>query len=314
MISLGLPKRTNGSRQHGIHDRAGEILARHGRSFWLASLLLPSPIRRDITLIYAFFRMLDDLADEQTLSPPEARFSLLAWRHWIVTGFQASPPDPQLAQAVEHVFRRYRLRPAYTIELIDSLLQDLHPRRIRTRDELLRYCYGVGGTVGLTLAPLLGVHCRLGNEAACTLGIAMQLTNIARDLGEDLRRDRLYIPREDLERFGVNETALFALAREHRNPPLEVRRLVALQALRAQQFYQRAKRGYPCVPGHVRFGIIAAAELYRNILTALERNDYDSIRVRAVAGFDDKLIAILRAWRLKNRQSQRGGQECPTCG
>ncbi|MFN3336355.1 MAG: phytoene/squalene synthase family protein [Thermomicrobium sp.] len=293
---------------------ARQVLARHGRSFWLASLLLPPSVRSDITILYAFFRTLDDLVDERTLSVSETRSSLLTWRTWISTGFRSSPPDPELGQAVEHVFRRYRLCPVYTIELIDSLLGDLHPRRTGTRDELLRYCYGVGGTVGLTLAPLLGVHCSIGREAACTLGIAMQLTNIARDLGEDLRRDHLYFPREDLQRLGICESALFTLAKDYSQPPPEVRRLVQLQASRAQQFYQRAREGYVCLPHRVRLGIIAAAELYGTILTALERNGYDSIRRRAIASPDDKLFAIFRAWQLTHRYRRREETPCPTCG
>ncbi len=296
-----------------MQETVRKILARHGRSFWLASFFLPVSIRSDITTLYAFFRTLDNFADDPQYPEPIARSLLLSWRTWVLFDFRPPPPDPALATLVASVFQRYHLNPNYTVELIDCLLDDLRPRRLTTFAELLHYCYGVGGTVGLTLAPLLGVQCRRGLEAAKTLGLAMQLTNIARDVGEDLRRHRLYLPQEDLSRFRVSESSLRALATEFAPPPQEVRLLIRLQTERARLLYDRAQHGYTCLPRPVRFGILSAAELYRSILTALERNRFDSLRLRAVTGADDKILAILRAWRLHQSLERDRRKPCPTC-
>lgn len=315
MISLNGTTPTNVSALALQHPSWQMILARHGRSFWLASQFLPPRVRQETTVLYAFFRLLDDLVDTGMVAAEQARIMLLSWRDWLTSDFSSSPPpDPTLATAIASIYRYYRLPRIYALDLIDGLIGDLHPRRIENYEQLLHYCYSVGGTVGLTLAPLLGVCCARGAQAACTLGQAMQLTNIARDLGEDLRRNRLYIPRQDLRRFSVDEHDLFQLARNFAPAPPPVRQLVRLQSIRAKLLYQRARDGFACLPGDVRFGIIAAAELYSSILIAIERNGYDSIRTRAVAGADDKLLALLRAWRLQ-RQFRRGEMKpCPTCG
>lgn len=300
------------ARSSAVFDRDvpsvawSHVLARHGRSFWLASRFLPARVRTDTTILYAFFRTLDDIADDRTVDPLTARRVLHAWQKWIRDGFQGLPPEPRLGRSVVRLYHRYALTSSYLIDLIDGLIADLEPRRIRTRAELLHYCYQVAGTVGLTLAPVLGVHCQQGREAAYMLGIAMQLTNIARDLGEDLRRDRLYVPTEDCHRFGLDEQELLARAKGFAPPCHRVRELVHLLVTRARLFYRRAAIGYPCLPNDVRFGIVAAAELYASILVAIERNGFDTLRVRAVAGTDDKVLALLRAWSLARRTAGKG--------
>lgn len=290
------------------------VLARQGRSFWLASRFLPTAIRRDVATIYAFFRYLDDLADTDTIDRGLATSILEQWYEWASSGFNANSPVPSLAQAVAGVYRRYSIPTVYTTDLISGLLADLTPREIRTRAELYRYCYQVGGTVGLTLAPVLGVRCAAGQDAATALGIAMQLTNITRDLGEDLRRQRLYLPTEDLYRYGIDPPSLYYLARTLSPPTAQLRSIVRLQVVRAQQLYRLAQSGYRCLPERVRFGIIAAAEIYAAILRAIERNRFDTVRPRAVAGYDDKLCALLRAWRKQIELRRREEQPCPTCG
>ncbi|MCX2727569.1 phytoene/squalene synthase family protein [Thermomicrobium sp. 4228-Ro] len=291
-----------------------QILARYGRSFWLASRFLPADIRRDVTTIYAFFRYLDDLADTDTVEQGLAAQVLQQWYQWVVSGLASSSPEPTLAKAVAGVYRRYHIPTAYTADLISGILSDITPRQIRTRDELYRYCYQVGGTVGLTLAPVLGVRCDTGQAAANALGIAMQLTNITRDLGEDLRRQRLYLPTEDLSRYGIELRSLYHLAQTFSPPTPQLQMVVRLQITRARQIYERARIGYRCLPERVRFGIIAAAEIYAAILRAIERNRFDTVRVRAIAGYDDKLCALLRAWQAHLDLRRQGDQPCRTCG
>ncbi len=297
------------------HDSAwNETLARCGRSFWLASRFLPRETRHDVTIIYAFFRHLDDIADTGRLEPQLAEAMLRSWQAWLVSNFATPVPKPSLARAVARVYTRYGLPPQYACDLIDGLLADLSPRRIRSHPELYHYCYQVAGAVGLTLAPLLGVHCRLGLSAANALGIAMQLTNIARDVGEDLRRGRVYLPLEDLARFGVDPSEVERLANEFRPPDHRLQAVIRLQVARARQFYRQAIRGYPCLPPRVRLAIIVSAEVYGAILQVIERNQFDTIRLRAVAGYDDKAAALLRAWKIHRRLSRGGNCPCPSFG
>ncbi|MDW8058580.1 MAG: phytoene/squalene synthase family protein [Thermomicrobium sp.] len=290
------------------------ILARHGRSFWLASRLLPVPVRAPVTVLYAFFRTLDDIVD-RTTDPDQAAALLTSWETWLDSGFQNPAPDPQLADTVAAIFTTYCIDRRFPRDLIAGLHADLaRPRRIRTYPELLHYCYQVAGTVGLALAPILGVHCASGREAARALGIAMQLTNIVRDLGEDLRMGRLYVPLEDVRRFGLGEATLFQLAHGRASPPPELRALLRLQILRARRYYRQAARHYGCLPDQVRPGIIAAAELYAAILETVEELDYDTLRVRAVVAFDRKLLALGRAFVAARRLRTGGCVPCPTCG
>jgi phytoene synthase len=300
-------------RQGGSTDW-NAILARHGRSFWLASRFLPRETRHDVTTIYAFFRYLDDIADTGRWDPRQAEALLCSWQAWLVSDFATPVPNPSLARAVARVYARYGLPTQYARDLIDGLLDDLFPRRIRSLPELYHYCYQVAGAVGLTLAPLLGVHCRPGQSAANALGIAMQLTNIARDVGEDLRRGRLYLPIEDLARFGIQPHELERLASEFRPPDHRLQAVIRLQIMRARQFYRQAVRGYPCLPPRVRLAIIVSAEVYGAILQVIERNHYDTIRLRAVAGYDDKAVALLRAWQMHRRLSHGVNCSCPSFG
>ncbi len=313
MISLFEPLFRQPSSRTTSWQRWEYVLARHGRSFWLASRLLPPTVREPASIVYAFFRHLDDIADK-TARPEVAAQQLAAWRTWIVSSFRVSPPQPELAAAVADVFRRYHLDPRFSLDLLSGLEDDVAQRRIETRQDLLHYCYQVGGTVGLTMAPILGVSCPAGLAAARSLGIAMQLTNIVRDLGEDLRMGRLYLPREDVHRFGLREEQLFDLAQRRTRPTPELQALLRLMITRARSFYRFAGEGFACLPDTVRFGIIAAAELYAGILRVVEHNQYDSLRLRAVVSSDEKLLAVLRAWHLDRRYRRREETRCRTCG
>ncbi len=313
MISSVRPMFRRSLSQTAGWKRWENVLARHGRSFWLASRLLPETVREPASILYAFFRHLDDIADK-TGYPEEAARQLAAWRTWIVSGFRMPPPQPELATAVADVFRRYHLDPQFTLDLLSGLEDDVAQRRIETRQDLLNYCYQVGGTVGLTLALILGVSCTAGLAAARSLGIAMQLTNVVRDLGEDLRMGRLYLPREDIHRFGLREEQLFELAQRRTRPTPELQALLRLMVTRARSYYHFASDGFACLPDTVRFGIVAAAELYAGILRVVEHNEYDTLRLRAVVSSDEKLLAVLRAWHLDRRFRRRKVTRCRTCG
>jgi phytoene synthase len=314
MISSVEPTIVRSRQAEAVEDASwNRVLARYGRSFWLASRFLSATLRREIAVLYTFCRRLDDIADEAADGRNKSAL-LQEWRAWIASEGRTTAPETTLGDAVLPLIARYPARRTYILDLIDGLLEDCRPRVLSTRAELFRYCYQVGGTIGLILAPALGVRCPRGEHAARDLGIAMQLTNIVRDVGEDARRGRVYLPQEDLERFALDATEVLRIGIACAPPPQPLRDVVRLQIYRAQQRYSTARHGYRCLAPDVRLTVIAAAELYASILTVVRRHEYDTIRLRAVAGYDDKLAALLRAWREARQVKRQEAMPCPHCG
>lgn len=175
------------------------IARAHGRTFYLASRFLPLPRQKAIHAIYAYCRIADDIADR---SPDLAAAAgdLDAWEAQI-----AHPTDP-VALAFAAVREQYGIPDAPVRDLLAGVRMDLNPAHYETWDDLRRYCYHVAGTVGLMTAPVLGCQQAAALPHAIDLGIAMQLTNVLRDVGEDAGQGRLYLPLQDLARFGVIRT------------------------------------------------------------------------------------------------------------
>ena len=224
------------------------VLSRHGRTFRLAGGLLPRGHLDAAAELYVFCRAVDDLADEAP-DPAAARAALLALRDEVGQGTARSPLAAR--------FAALRADPRATTAFIDTMLGDLAPVRIADEAELLRYAYGAAGTVGVLMCGVLGVRDPAAEPHAVDLGIAMQLTNIARDVVEDAARGRLYLPATWLPPgFGppdiaANPQAVFAA----------VRRLLSL----ADQRYRSAARGYRHLPPRTRLAIRVAGRLYEEI-------------------------------------------------
>lgn len=228
------------------------VLARHGRSFRLAGRLLPRAVLHEAAELYAFCRAVDDLADEAA-DPHAAREALFALRrallegdtrHPLAGGFLASRAGTE-----DGVFA--------ALALIDTVLLDLGPVRVTDEAGLLRYAYGVAGTVGLMMCTVLGARTPAAEPHAIDLGIAMQLTNIARDVAEDAARDRLYLPAAWLPPgFGPGD-----LARAPDAAFAAVERVLA----RADRHYRSAELGLCHLPPRVRPAIRAAGRLYEAI-------------------------------------------------
>jgi phytoene synthase len=178
---------------------------------------------------------------------------------------------------------------AVFLDFLDGLASDLEPRDIRDFSELYRYCYRVAGTVGLAIAHILGVNSAQALAAAQSLGIGMQLTNILRDVGGDLAVGRVYLPQEDLERFGSSRTHLVQLYRDQRGPDDRFRALMRYQVARAHRYYVRGMSGIWLLPRNCRLPILVAGRLYRRILTVIEHKNYDVLRSRAATSFSEKL-------------------------
>jgi 15-cis-phytoene synthase len=277
------------------YARCDEITSAGSRSFHLASGLLPAEKRRAIRALYAFCRMTDDVVDRGEADPEAA---LAAWRR---RALSANPPssDP-VALAWADARARFRVPPGYAEQLIGGVARDLHQRRPATFDELAGYAYGVASTVGLMSMHIIGFS---GPEAipyAIKLGVALQVTNVLRDVGEDWALGRVYLPQEELAEHGVTEEDLAAGVVDDR-----WRAFMRRQIERNRRLYDEAWPGIGMLSPDGRFAVAAAGELYRAILDDIEAHDYDVFRRRAHVGGWGKLRRLPGIWWRSGRG--RGG-------
>lgn len=265
------------------------ILDAKARSFAFAARFLPEEQRWATQAMYALFRTVDDIADGSgSDKDPRAMGALEGWRRWVVDGCTPEPSDP-IRYAVSWAVSRFALRRDHVIELMEGVRDDLGPRRLATAADLERYCYQVAATVGLTMAGILGATHPDAPRCAADLGIAMQLTNIIRDVGEDASRGRVYLPRDEILAFGYSYERLAAGTVDD---PFVA--LLRHQIRRARAYYRRASSGIGLIPAGARFPIRLAATLYEGILGAVERNGFDVFRKRAHVGPLAKLWVATR--------------------
>jgi phytoene synthase len=241
--------------------------AQSGSSFYYSFMFLPAERRRAITALYAFCREVDDAVDEAT-DPNIARLKLAWWRQEITTAFSGTPHHP-VAQALQPVVASFALEPEHFQTVLDGMTMDLERNRYLDFSELERYCHCVAGVVGLMSARIFGDTDESTRRYAHDLGIAFQLTNIIRDVGEDARRGRVYLPQDELARFDVPASALL-----RRETVPGFRALMAFQVARAREWYERAMSSLPAAARAAqRPGLIMAA-IYRTLLAEIERDDY----------------------------------------
>lgn len=264
---------------------AEQVLRTQGRSFhWAKRLLSPVHAARAARL-YVFCRQLDDLADEGE-SPARAAENLAAVAEALLRGHSS---DPIVEDALD-LMAECAISPEVPLALIRGLQDDLGPVRFQTQEQLIRYCYRVAGTVGLMMSDILDVKDPSAAPFAIDLGIAMQLTNIVRDVKEDAQRDRCYLPTDfvgslpfpDLVRPGPEDEATLRHG---------LRRLLAL----AEDYYRSGESGLPYLPGRARHGILVAARVYRAIGLRLESRGFDAWGGRVIVSTPGKLFHSLVA-------------------
>ncbi len=262
------------------------LTAKHSRSFHLASGLLPPEKRRAVRALYAFCRVTDDIVDE---NPDSAAAELKKWR---AHAFSVEPPvnDP-VAVAWADTRLRYHVPVRYAEQLVEGVARDLTQTRYETFADLATYSYGVASTVGLMSMHIIGYS---GPEAipyAIKLGLALQMTNILRDVAEDWGRGRVYLPQEELAFFGLSEGTIA----DGRVTP-QWRQFMRFQIERNRRLYAEAWPGIGMLDRDGRFAIAAAAGLYRAILEDIERHDYDIFSRRAHIGTWGKLRRLPGLW------------------
>jgi 15-cis-phytoene synthase len=275
-----------------------QVTAKFSKTFYLGTLLMPEAKRRAIWAIYVWCRRTDELVDG-----PRAELTtdstLDQWEKNLESIFAGQPlEDPDVA--LVDTLSRFPVGIQPFRDMIAGQRMDLYRSRYKTFEELNLYCYRVAGTVGLMSSAVMGIDPSPRNapwyqsqepvnpeNEAIALGIANQLTNILRDVGEDARRGRIYIPLEDLELFNYTEEDLL-------NGVVDDRwcELMRFQIQRARKFYTDAERGIRMLSPDARFPVWAALMLYRRILDVIERNQYDVFRQRAYVNGLGKMLCL----------------------
>ncbi|MEM9530209.1 MAG: phytoene/squalene synthase family protein [Pseudomonadota bacterium] len=279
--------------------RACRKQLRHGsQSFYAASMLLPLHVRLSASALYAFCREADDAIDQFDGADPSPAIEALYARLKCV---YAGHPQPIAAdRGLTHVVRDFSIPAALPEALIEGFEWDVDQRRYADLSELYGYAARVAGTVGVMMAMLMGARSESALARACDLGVAMQLTNICRDVGEDARNGRVYLPLDLLAGAGIDVEAFLA-----RPVFSEALGSVVQQVLdAAEELYQRASHGIDELPWDCRPGIDAARRIYAEIGRVIETNGLDSVSQRAVVSRGRKLTLLAQAAASVTRRSR----------
>jgi len=279
-----------------VHCR--NITRKYAKTFYLATRFLPHHKQRSIFAIYGLCRFLDNLVDDaedlvadNPVKMQEVEQTLSEWKDKLRLTYEGEPSDNPILLAFSDVLRCHHIDISLPFELIDGVAMDLTKNRYESFDELYDYSYKVASVVGLMISEVFGYNDKAALKHAVDLGIAMQLTNILRDVGEDLQRDRIYLPAEDLRRFGVSEDDLFG----HRMSD-EFRELMRFQIDRARSYYASADKGIPMLTPDSQVPVRLARHNYARILDQIEANGYQVFTRRAYLSLTRKMAILPRVW------------------
>lgn len=277
------------------YRRCRELHRRHGRTYYLATRLLPPWKRPHVHALYGFTRFTDEIVDRtRDLSERTRARRLRDWSARFLAGLAGARVDDPLLPAVLHTIAVFELDRDDFAAFLHSMAMDLTVTGYADYPELLSYMDGSAGAIGTMMLPILEPTDRAAaREPARQLGLAFQLTNFIRDVAEDLDRGRLYLPREDLVRFGVTRADL-ATAAARRTPTPEIRGLIAYEVRRARAHYAAAAPGLPMLARSSQACVRTAYHLYGGILDEVERADYDVFAQRAVVPYRRRIAVAAR--------------------
>ncbi|HEU5169858.1 MAG TPA: squalene/phytoene synthase family protein [Gemmatimonadales bacterium] len=271
---------------------AERVTAAWARSFYFASRFLPADKRRAIFALYDYCRHADNLVDRRgDRSPALVRADLAELGVLLGRMHAGAPPEDGRWLALADTLRRYPIPLAPLLKLLEGVAMDLDVVEFRDFATLRRYCRLVAGGVGLMLGPILGAEQDGFSASGVRLGIAMQLTNVLRDVAEDLDAGRVYLPADELARFGLSRADL-----ERRRVTPAFRRLMRFQVRRARRYFASGGRVVRLFPADgSRLTVRLLQKTYAGILDAIERLDYDVFRARAYVSAPRKLMILGRA-------------------
>lgn len=266
------------------------VTAHYSKSFYLSASLLPAERRWATFAVYGFCRYIDNLIDNPRQRTKE---DLLDEVHFmereIERAYRSGESEHPVLQSFIFVAKKYGIPQKYPLELLKGVVMDIDKNRYQTFDELYLFAYRVAGVVGLMMTHVLGYTNPAAFKYAEKLGIAMQLTNILRDIKEDKDMGRIYLPQEDLHRFAVNEKDLLG-----ENMNLNFKELMHYQVQRAHHYYELAEKGIPMLERKAQFAIYAAARIYRGILMGIEAKGLNPFNGRVFVSQAKKMAILFR--------------------
>ena len=274
------------------------ISRHHAKTFYLATMFLPTKQQKPIFAIYALLRTVDDVVDMAEdklnaglITSDEISRMLESWKTRLKACYADKVDDDPIMMAWQDTLKSYSIPIELPLDLMDGVAMDIEFKPFETFDELYVYCYKVAAVVGLMTSEIFGYSDKQALQHAIELGIAMQLTNILRDIGEDVDRGRIYIPLEDLRRFNYSSEE-FMQKKINRN----FIELMKFQIERARGYYSSSEKGIPMLEKQSRFAVCISSMNYGNILTAIEHNNYDVFSKRAYRSFYQKISTIPMVW------------------
>ena len=285
------------------YERCGEITKIFSKTFYFGTTFFSEAKKTAVWAIYVWCRRTDDIVDSPLatmLGPERMAKDLEAWERRLEKIWRGEPTD-SLDMALADSKARY---PDLDIvpykDMIKGMLMDtpgheLYRSRYETWDDLEVYCYRVAGTVGLMTLPVLGTSegysLADARDPALSLGVAFQITNILRDVGEDALRGRIYLPQEDMRKFGVSEQQILDGIVDD-----NYRKLLDFEMDRANSYYATASRGIPMLAPEARMAVASSLRVYKGILDKIKKNDYDNFRKRAFVSKLEKFLMLPQAW------------------
>ena len=283
------------------YERCRELNASHGKTYYLATLLLPPAKRPFVHALYGFARYADEIVDDlaSTLSAQEKADQLRTWSLRFFADLERGTSDDVVCRAVVDTVRRWDIPVEYFEAFLHSMAMDLTVTEYATYDRLYEYVYGSAAVIGLQMVPILEPTAPEAYERAKDLGAAFQLANFVRDVGEDLDRGRVYLPLDELASFGVTRADL-----EQRVVTPQIRAALEFQVARVRRLEEESRPGIALLHPSSQPCIEAARVLYCGIVDAVEDIDYQVFDRRATVSTTRRLAVALPAWR-KARQARR---------
>lgn len=274
-----------------------KITREHAKTFYMATRFLPNHKQRSIFAIYGLCRYLDDLVDEaedlihqKSISLAQVEERLADFQKKLIRTYEGYEQDDPILTAFSDTLKTYHISMDLPMLLMEGVMSDLTKTRYTNFEELYDYSYKVASVVGLMTSEVFGYSEPKALEYAVDLGIAMQLTNILRDVGEDLSKGRIYLPAEELLRFQITEEEL-----KNREQSSRFKALMRFQIDRARSYYEQADKGIPMLSRDSRLPVILARMNYSRILDQIEQNDYDVFDKRAYLSSMQKFFILPRA-------------------
>jgi phytoene synthase len=268
------------------------LTAHHSKSFFVSAMMLPAETRWATFALYGFCRHADNIIDlPRDRSKTELLTEIGALRNELITAYRTGESEHPIIQPFIFVCQKYDIPIQYPLELLHGVEMDLHYHHYQNFNDLYTFCYRVAGVVGIMMTYVLGYHSPQAFYYAEKLGIAMQLTNILRDVQEDKNMGRIYLPLDELAAFGLQESDIINEVWDNRT-----KSLLCFQIERARRFYDEALPGIGMLKKSSRFAITASARIYGNILNKIVENDSNPFQGRVYLSQNEKFRVLLSEW------------------